>query len=125
MTSHHHATIKGYTAHANIKPRKPSAMISLNADGFSSYKSACQAIDALCVAGIESGLTTGGIWLLIDPGTQGTLAKGIVESHGGELCAETLTQGLSMQDYSTAHMDALAARHNVIAATSALGDTTS
>jgi hypothetical protein len=54
MTSHHHVNIKGYTAHATIKPRKP----------------------------------------------------------------------ISMQDYSTAQVDALAARHNVIAAISALGDTT-
>jgi len=124
MTSHHHATLKGYTAHATIKPRKPSTMISLNADGFSSYSVACQVIDDLRTAGIESGLTTGGIWLLIDTGTQGTLAKGIVESHGGELCAETLTQGLSMQDYSKAQMAGLTARHEVIAAISTLEEPT-
>ena len=91
-----------------------SNLVNLKAEGQWSFSDTCSTMDALRLAGIECGISVGGLWLLLESPDQGRAAKAIVEQHGGWLCAETMAEGLDMQPRSRAWLEALGAKQDFI-----------
>jgi hypothetical protein len=68
-------------------------------EGFRGYSEACVCISALKTAGIDAGITTGGIWVdLAEPTAE---AEAIVKQHGGQLLpgGSTTTMEFAIQTY--------------------------
>jgi hypothetical protein len=88
--------------------------ITLKAEGQWSYADTCAAIDALRDAGIECGISVGGLWMFVEDAAEARQAKAIVERHKGWLCVETMSEGLSMQNYNAQQVEALGAKQDFI-----------
>lgn len=89
-------------------------LITLKAEGQWSYADTCAAIDALREAGVECGISTGGLWIFVEDAAEAQQAKAVVERHKGWLCAETMSEGLSMQNYTAQQVEALGAKQDFI-----------
>lgn len=66
------------------------------------YADACKCIEDLKDAGIDAGITVGGIWVSIETEDQFLKGQEIAKQHGSELSTDALT---GMQRWQTARWE--------------------